>query len=508
MPLQAERSVGEVAPEQHYLFFLNETLPVSYKDIAAESQKDNLLCSIYGYVMFEWPDKCKENEKPFYVRRSELYIDPGRILYKYRLVIPVTLRKQVLLEIHEGHLGVIKMKSIARNYVYWPTLDKDIESVGLNCNACQGVRDLPPRTTLHPWDFPTATWKRLHADFAQLYGKYYIIVVDAYSKWLEAEEIRSTSAFHTIKFFRNLFSKFGLPEKLVTDNGPPFRSKEFLDFCENNIIKHITSSPYRPQGNGAAENSVKIIKKTIKKAVTEGEDIHTSLCRFLLQYRNCQHATTGVAPAVALLGRCLRNRLDAMRPSTSRIVEEIQSKQIENSGGVVRDLKIGDNVLTRGYSTNSNKWVEGKIIEQTGPVSYKIDTNDGHIFRRHTDQILPKRNSRFSWETGNESETEIAEEQGNDNFVNTRPRKRRDDFRESLSDYEDADETPTQERSTKIVEPSVCEPTTAPSSPIQDKRQVAGSQHSVPDSLTECIDRRAKRALIRECRKKILESKE
>ncbi|CAH2071766.1 unnamed protein product, partial [Iphiclides podalirius] len=79
------------------------------------------------------------------------------------------------------------------NHIVRITLDKDIESIGNKCVACCNVRDALPRSSLHPWEFPAGPWKRLHADFAQLFGKYNIIVVDAHSKWLEAEEIRSIS---------------------------------------------------------------------------------------------------------------------------------------------------------------------------------------------------------------------------------------------------------------------------------------------------------------------------
>ncbi|XP_045763671.1 uncharacterized protein K02A2.6-like [Maniola jurtina] len=441
LPLEGKKHNSPVKSENHYLLYMNETLPVSYKEIAVEIKKDNLLSRIYGYIMFGWPEKCKEDEQAFFVRRAELYIDHGCILYKYRLIIPQSLQERVLFEIHSGHLGIVKMKSIARNYVYWPSIDKDIESVGQKCEACRNVRDAPPKTTLHPWEFPAGPWKRLHADFAQFHGKYYIVVVDAYSKWLEVEQIRSTAAYDTIKFFRSLFSRFGLIDQLVTDNGPPFQSAEFKEFCSKNIIRHVTSSPYRPQGNGAAENAVKTVKKTIKKAVLEGEDIHASLCRFLLQYRNCPHATTGVEPAVALLGRRLRNRLDAMRPSTSKIVADAQSKQIESSGGVVRKFDIGDKILTRNYSTKDNKWIEGDIIEKTGPVSYKILLNKGNICRRLTDQILPLRNSRFSWNVGPGSEPESTEI--TDQYVNTRPRRRNQNAKESYSPGKDVEESTT-----------------------------------------------------------------
>ncbi|XP_013163468.1 PREDICTED: uncharacterized protein K02A2.6-like [Papilio xuthus] len=503
LPLEGDGSDGaSSAPDKHYLMYVDETLPVNFKEIALATTKDNLLSRIFGYIMFGWPEKCADDEMAFYVRRSDLYIDHGCILYKYRLVIPQILQKRVLLEIHDGHLGIVKMKSIARNYVYWPALDKDIELIGNKCEACRSVRDAPPRATLHPWEFPAAPWQRLHADFAQLHGKYYIIVVDAHSKWLEAEEIRSTSAYHTIKFLRSLFARFGLPDKLVTDNGPPFQSAEFREFCDRNMIRHITSSPYRPQGNGAAENCVKIVKKTIKKAVIEGRDIHTSLYRFLMQYRNCEHATTGVAPAVALLGHRLRNRLDAMRPSTAKIVEEVQDKQIRNSSGLARNFNVGDKILSRNYSTNSQKWVEGKILQQTGPVSYKIINNDGGVHRRHTDQILPLGNNRFSWDIVNESDNYS----NIDEYVNTRPRNRNNDYEGVTLDidydaYTEAQPQPDNYTDTASV------PATETAEPVEAQGStlvVPGSSNQV-STLSGELNERTKRALRREWRRKQME---
>lgn len=211
------------------------------------------------------------------------------------------------------------------------------------------------------------------------------------------EEVRGTSAVETIKFFRKLFSKFGLPYQLVSDNGPPFQSFEFKEVCAKNLIKHTTSAPYRPQGNGAAENSVKMVKKTLKKAAHEGQDRTTALTRFLFQYRNCEHSTTGVSPAVALLGRRLRGRLDVLRPNIAEIVKKAQEKQVEYAGGSDRNLEVGDSVLTRDFSIrNNNKWTEGHITSQTGPLSYKIiNLDNGSSGRRHADQIIPIRKSRF-----------------------------------------------------------------------------------------------------------------
>ena len=100
---------------------------------------------------------------------------------------------------------------------------------------------------VHPWVYPSSTWERVHADFAEIRGQSYLIMVDAYSKWIEVKEMGSnTTASKTIEDMRRLFSYHGLPQRLVTDNGPQFRSSEFQDFMKVNGKKtsaHTTLPP-------------------------------------------------------------------------------------------------------------------------------------------------------------------------------------------------------------------------------------------------------------------------
>ncbi|XP_063545757.1 uncharacterized protein LOC134753749 [Cydia strobilella] len=167
-------------------------------------------------------------------------------------------------------------------------------------------------------------------------------------------------------------------------------------FCVENCIKHVTSAPYRPQGNGDAENAVKAIKKAIKRALHEGADVTTAFNTFLFQYRNCEHATTGVSPAVALMRRRLRGRLDALRPDRAAGVRAAQERQVTSAGGTPRSVNVGDVVFARDYTLRGEKWSEGRVKAQTGPVSYKVDMGQGIEWRRHVDQIIPASKNRFS----------------------------------------------------------------------------------------------------------------
>ena len=149
------------------------------------------------------------------------------------------------------------MKSIARSYVWWPNIDSDIENTVRSCYTCQLTRANPPEAPAHPWCYPSGPWQRLHIDFkGPVSGRTYLVIVDAYSKHPEVVNMSNTTAIETVKVLREIFSRHGLPEMIVSDNGPQFISDEFRKFCDMNGICHRRSAPYKPSTNGQAERIV------------------------------------------------------------------------------------------------------------------------------------------------------------------------------------------------------------------------------------------------------------
>ena len=122
-----------------------------------------------------------------------------------------------------------------------------------------------------------------------------------------------------IDAFRTIFARFSIPKTIVSDNGTPFLSEEFVHFLHQNGIKHNTSAPYNPASNGLAEHAVQIVKRGIKKVISG--DIHSRLAKVLLTYRISTQSTTGVSPELLVGGR-LRTRLDLLKPNTATTVEE------------------------------------------------------------------------------------------------------------------------------------------------------------------------------------------
>ena len=136
-------------------------------------------------------------------------------------------------------------------------MDQDIEVLVQACQPCQLVKNTPSVSLLHPWLWPSKPWVRVHIDFAGPFQKkMYMLVLDAHSKWPEIIEMSDTTASKTIKELRKLFSAYGLPQQVVTDNKPQFIAKEFMVFLKQNGIKHLKCSPYHPSSNGAVERLV------------------------------------------------------------------------------------------------------------------------------------------------------------------------------------------------------------------------------------------------------------
>ena len=153
-----------------------------------------------------------------------------------------------------------------RSYVWWPGLDEAIEQEVRGCDKCQLHQSAPTLAPLHPWEWPGQPWNRLHVDYAgPFHGEIFLVVIDAYSKWLGVHLMKSTTSQVTIEKLREIFATHGLPITVVSDNGPNFTSHEFQQFLKGNGIKHVTVSPYYPASNGQAERAVRVFKEGIEK---------------------------------------------------------------------------------------------------------------------------------------------------------------------------------------------------------------------------------------------------
>ena len=212
------------------------------------------------------------------------------------------------------------------------------------------------------------------------------------------------TAEEVILHCKSIFAKHGIPEEVITDNGPQFIAESFSKFSHDYQFRHITSSPYYPISNGEAERAVGTIKSILKKA----EDQYLAL----LAYR-VTPLPNGHSPSQLLMGRILRSTLPTCRESRKPKIpdykllvtkeRQLRQKQKENYDrrhGVkeLPSLLPGDLVWV------TDRQEEGTVQEQVGPRSYGVKTSAGS-FRRNRRSLtsLPQSNESSQ----NESEESV-----------------------------------------------------------------------------------------------------
>ena len=361
-------------------------LPITATRVASATRNDKWLSRVAEFTRSRWPQGELDNELKLYHRiRDEITLEEDCLLRGVRVIIPENYREEILTELHANHPGMVRMKALARLHVWWPNIDSDIENKVAKCESC--TKQLPnfPKAQANPWIWPQTPWQRIHVDFAGPFrNEMFLVVVDAHSKWLEIVRMSSTSAASTINALRHMFSSYGLPKEVVSDNGPQFVAEEFEIFLKRNGIAHIKSAPYHPSSNGEAERAVRTFKQAMKTMELEGGTLNQKLAAFLLSYRTTPHSMTKTTPSELFLGRKVRTRLDMCRPALAQSVLQ-RSMPKEKTP---RTFEVGDIVVVRDYRGNPKKpsWIRAVVLKKLGPVTYTVQVNNMQ-WKRHIDQI-------------------------------------------------------------------------------------------------------------------------
>ena len=103
---------------------------------------------------------------------------------------------------------------------------------------------------------------KVGADLFEFNNQHYLLIVDYFSKWPKISKLDNLSAKNVISYMKSQISRYGIPDELISDNGPQFACEEFAQFMKDYDIKHTTSSPYHPQANGQAERTVQTVQST------------------------------------------------------------------------------------------------------------------------------------------------------------------------------------------------------------------------------------------------------
>ena len=308
-------------------------------------------------------------------------MESGCLLWGILVIIPSELRTRLLQELHKEHLGIARMKSLARSHMWWPKMDDAIAEEVKACRACHEAKGNPPKALLHPCSWPTRPWQRIHVYFSGPFqGRTFLLVIDAHSKWGEVIEMKSTTAVKTISVLRNLFAAY-LAHQLVSDNGPQFVSQEFAMFMKNNGVKHTRCAPYHPSSNGEAERFVRTFKEALKASKYCDLPFPHCLENILLT-----HSATRETPSKLFLGRQLRTRLDLLDCESQVLARQQVQKDRHDRHARDRVFDIDRKVMVRKMCPGP-AWISGVIIQKLGPTSYLVDVHGNKPWKCHVDQL-------------------------------------------------------------------------------------------------------------------------
>lgn len=337
--------------------FAANVIAVPWGDLVEASQTDPEIQLVLEHLR---QDQRQDLPIEFRVFSNEL-CQVGEILLRGdRIVVPEILRRRVLEIAHEGHLGISMMKSSLRSAVWWPKLDRDVESFVKKCRGCTLVSAPEAPEPMKRKQMPAGPWQEIAVDFLGPLpdGQWLFVVVDYYSRFVEVVEMSNITAQDTIRELSTIFGRFGIPRTMRADNGPQLSGecRELRQFCQELNIELVNTTPYWPQANGEVERQNRSILKRLRIAQELGKDWRMELRKFLLAYHSTNHSITGKSPSELMFGRRIRNKL----PSIPQFVEEEQvrdrDKIIKEKGKEYSDkhrnahgssIKEGDNVYVK-----------------------------------------------------------------------------------------------------------------------------------------------------------------
>lgn len=307
-----------------------------------------------------WPETLKR----YHSMKEDLRFLNGVLTKAGAIVIPRSLKNEALMIAHAGHPGQSAMKSIMRERVWWLGVSADVERWVESCKGCTLAAKREPPVPMLRSTLPEAPWDKMAIDFngphAACGGRLVIVLVDYYSRFLVAEFVKSTGHVETTSFLDRTFTRFGYPDVIRSDNGPPFNGSEWIDYCDKKGIKPEFSTPAFPQQNGLVERYMQLINKSITIAVALGEVCEENLSQTIAAHNAAVQRTTGVPPDVLMFGRKLRRGLPVIEGQTEVTVdkealrskdasEKLKSQHNENRKRRARspDINIGDGVVVK-----------------------------------------------------------------------------------------------------------------------------------------------------------------
>ena len=369
-------------------------------EIKGETRKDHSLRSLSETILKGWPEEKKvapELTHPYFDMRDELTLQDRLIFKANAVVIPKNLRADMKARIHSSHLGTESCLRRARECIYWPGMSAEIKQYISACEICRELDTTSqPNESLMSHEVPSRPWERVGTDIFTLDGKEFLVTIDYYSNFWEVDRSPDTKVSTAILKLKSHFARYGIPDQVVSDNGPQFTSKEFATFSKTWGFEHLTNSPGNSKANGKAESGVKTAKRLRGKSVRAGTYPYLAF----LDYRNTPTQAMTTSPVQRLMGRRTKTLLpttpNLLMPKTTQPgveksqLKERQRAQAKYYKGSTKDLpplNEGDAVRMKPFKLGAKSCPRAQVTARLDERSYTVETENGAVFRRNRQHL-------------------------------------------------------------------------------------------------------------------------
>ena len=347
------------------------------------TRKDTKLHRLMEYIFEGFPEKQRDlhnDMKPYWSFRDELSVENGLILKGERIIVPQAMQQEYLNAIHTGHQGIVRCQQRAKSSIYWPGINNDIETMITACPMCQKHQPSQRKEKLENVvsDVPCVPWNTISSDLFTFEGRNFLIIADCYTKYPVIEELTSLSSKSIAKHTMKVFSLFGIPSTMISDNGPQFIGKEYQSLMKQHGIAHITSSPHHPQGHGFIERMIRTVKGFLHKSnLEEG----------LMSYRATPIDKEGSSPAELMFNREIQTNLPVYIKANER---NNNKNKPQTNTRELPELKMNQQVFHQDVAKRT--WSHGVVVGiGPAPRSYTIRCCDtGRLLCRNRVLLRPR----------------------------------------------------------------------------------------------------------------------
>ena len=407
----------------------NELIDPLLEEIKNATQKDPLSQALIIAIQDGFSSKNTPAVEAFKKLKDQLTVEDGLILLNnHRIVIPKSKRQDVTTKLHVSHQGIERTKRRARQSVYWPGMNSDIQNTVQACSKCQEYLPSQTKEPMRHDPAPSRPFEEVSADLFTYARKHYLVYVDRLSGWIKITEFRQDPTSHQIICaMRKYFVDTGIPVRLRTDGGPQFSSRKFRQFLTRWGVLSVLSSPHYPQSNGHAEAAVKAMKTLVAKTTENGSIDSEEFCEGLLEWLNTPKAH-GLSPAEILYGTPIRSMIpakikcysDAWKEKIKKLDQAVatlkknEKEYYDKSTKSLKPLHIGQEVLIQNHVTK--RWDrQGLIVGIGRNRDYHIKLPSGRVYWRNRRFLKPI----FSSLSNKHNDVDIQQETSHRDIHNT-----------------------------------------------------------------------------------------